>query len=316
MDDKQINRALRREFRLIGWALVGYYLLMNVLAIASIVSGMVTDLLQAVVSGSVPEIDVEAIAGNAWGYLVTTAAGLTILFASKDRYFWQEQVLRKNRSMRPGVFAVMLCLCMAAQLINSIWVMGLEFMMSLLDKSLMEILEQVSGDSSTFSMFLYAAIVAPIAEELIFRGWIQRSLQPYGRRFSIVCSAFLFAVFHGNLIQAPYAFVMGLVLGYVTVEYHIGWSIGIHLFNNLILADLLTRVTAELPQAIGDGIQLILLGSATIVAGIVIFIKRQQIVNHLRSDWMDRRCVKCFFINSGIITLTVLMAFSSLIMFL
>ena len=196
---------------------------------------------------------------------------------------------------------------------NSLWIAGLELVMNQFDRSVADVLESVSGQSDTFSMFLYASILAPVSEELIFRGYILQSLRTYGKKFAIVFSAFLFGVFHGNLLQTPYTFLMGLVLGYVTVEYHIGWAVALHVFNNLILADLLSRLTGGLSAQASEAVSLVLLGGATIAAGVVLIVKRKRIGEYIRSDWMDRRCVKCFFTNSGIIALMVLMALNALV---
>ena len=37
-------------------------------------------------------------------------------------------------------------------------------------------------DTDNFIMFLYAGILAPITEEILFRGVVQRTLLPWGRR--------------------------------------------------------------------------------------------------------------------------------------
>lgn len=59
-------------------------------------------------------------------------------------------------------------------------------------------------------------IIAPITEELFFRGLILRgTLASFRFRWAIFISSFLFAVLHGNLDQIPGAFLIGLVLGLV-----------------------------------------------------------------------------------------------------
>lgn len=60
-------------------------------------------------------------------------------------------------------------------------------------------------------------IMAPIVEELLFRGAIQGHLlrkwkHPAG---AIVLSSLIFGVVHGNWVQAPFAFVTGLALGWM-----------------------------------------------------------------------------------------------------
>lgn len=313
MDEKYVNRFLRREFRVIGWLLVAYYGIMNILTVAAVFSDVLRQFLQSLSRGQFPgNPDIHALMGNGWGYVATVAVGLLFLFCWKEDRFWKESVLASHGKMTVGVFAVLACLCMAAQLVNSLWIAGLELVMNQFDRSVMDILESVSGQSDTFSMFLYASILAPVSEELIFRGYILQTLRPYGKKFAIVLSAFLFGIFHGNLLQTPYAFLMGLVLGYVTVEYHIGWAVALHVFNNLVLADLLTRLTGGLSEQASEAVSLVLLGGAAIAAGVVLIVKRNRIGEYIRSDWMDRRCVKCFFTNSGVIVLMVLMALNVL----
>ena len=62
--------------------------------------------------------------------------------------------------------------------------------------------------------FIMVAVVPPLTEELAIRGVIMQPLRRYGDRFAVVASAVLFAVLHGNLIQAPFAFIAGLGIGY------------------------------------------------------------------------------------------------------
>lgn len=317
MFDKQINKRLRREFRIPGWLLIAYFALMNVLVLVAMFGDMMKQIMDGMAVGEfMTEPDMEAIMGNAWGYLWAVAVAMLFLFVWKDRSFWKEQVFARKKKMSFGLFLVLLCVCMAIQFINSFWVEGLELFMNLFDKSILETLESVSGSSDTVSMFLYASFVAPITEELIFRGYIQGALSRYGKKFSILCSALFFGIFHGNLIQTPYAFLAGLLLGYVAAEYHIGWSIGIHMFNNFVLADLLTRATSGLSLEVAGAINLILLGIATVVTGIVLIVKRKAIAQYLRDEWLDRRCLKWFFLNSGTIVLLLIMSINSLVILL
>ncbi len=59
---------------------------------------------------------------------------------------------------------------------------------------------------------LWAGVLIPLTEELIFRGFIYDAL----RRFSFPAAAFvsagLFGFYHGSIIQGGYAFMIGLVL--------------------------------------------------------------------------------------------------------
>ena len=315
MEEKQINKWLRRRFSPVGWALVGYYGVMNILVLAAVFGDILTQYLRAFAAGNfLVYPDMDATAGNAWGYLLAIAVGFVILHAWKGPDYWKGEILVKEKPMNLGTFACMLCLCAGSQMVNSLWVSVLEVILNSFGLSALGILDSVSGDSDTFSMFVYMAFLAPISEEVFFRGFVLRTLKPFGKRFAIFGSAVLFGLFHGNLLQTPYAFLMGLVLGYVTVEYSIGWAVALHMFNNLVLADLLTRLTAGLSEMAVSVINLGIFGAAFAAGTAILIVKRREVRAYSRSEWMDRRVLKCFFLNSGVIVLTVMMVLNMIAM--
>ncbi len=82
---------------------------------------------------------------------------------------------------------------------------------------------------------LSTAILPALIEEMIFRGYILRALRPHGDGLAVVLSAVLFALFHGNVLQIPFAFILGLVLGYLMVQTDSIWpSVVLHFSNNLM----------------------------------------------------------------------------------
>ena len=72
--------------------------------------------------------------------------------------------------------------------------------------------------------YLALGILAPVAEELVFRGAILRSLMNYFNHrlpwIPIVASALLFGAVHGNMAQFANAFTMGLLLGWLYYRTH------------------------------------------------------------------------------------------------
>ncbi len=60
-------------------------------------------------------------------------------------------------------------------------------------------------------------LVAPVLEELIFRRILLRRLLGLGDVSAIVLSALAFALFHANLYQTAYAFLLGLVFGAIVL---------------------------------------------------------------------------------------------------
>lgn len=74
-----------------------------------------------------------------------------------------------------------------------------------------------------------AVLVAPIGEELVFRGvsltFAEKATAKMNNKkvafwIANVLQAFMFGAFHGNLVQGSYAFVMGLGFGYLAKRYN------------------------------------------------------------------------------------------------
>lgn len=70
--------------------------------------------------------------------------------------------------------------------------------------------------------YLVVGVLTPIAEEMVFRGAILRtlrkSLQQTTPWIPIALSALIFGLAHGNFAQFPHAFLMGLLLGWMYVR--------------------------------------------------------------------------------------------------
>jgi len=316
MTDKQINKWLRRRFSSIGWLLLLFYGLMTLLTSLTAAVDAAKQTLWAFAAGDFSgTINWDAVNGNAWGYIAAILVGFSILDAWKGGTYWKQTLFEKGKTMQGKTFLCILILCMGAQMINSLWITLLELLLAPFGKSVMPILETVAGSTDTFSMFLYASILGPVWEELLFRGYILRTLRPFGKRFAILGSALLFGVFHGNLLQTPYAVLVGLLLGYITVEYSLVWSVLLHMFNNLVLADLLTRLTASWPETAYGLLNLLLFGGSALFSVIFLVRNRREIREYRSAEWMDRRCVKCFLTSAGVLALTIFMCANMVLIF-
>lgn len=79
------------------------------------------------------------------------------------------------------------------------------------------------------------AVLPALFEEFAYRGVVLQSLRRYGDWFAILMSAFLFGLLHGNIVQVPFAFLVGILLGYCTVVSGSMWvGIAIHFGNNML----------------------------------------------------------------------------------
>lgn len=88
--------------------------------------------------------------------------------------------------------------------------------------------------SSPWLTYCYVLLIGPISEELIFRGAIlDRLYLAFPFWAANLLQALLFGIYHMNLVQGIYAFVLGAVLGLVRVSVGtIFASIGTHIIFN------------------------------------------------------------------------------------
>ena len=79
-----------------------------------------------------------------------------------------------------------------------------------------KIVSSVTGAASSWVTILTVAVIAPIGEELLFRGLIQSYSKEYlSAVWAIILQAAVFGVYHGNVIQGAYAFLLGMLLGLI-----------------------------------------------------------------------------------------------------
>jgi len=84
-----------------------------------------------------------------------------------------------------------------------------------LPPELEDLFNRLAEGPAWMSLFTLA-FVAPLTEEALFRGVIQRGFaQRYGGAAAVVMASALFALFHLNVWQALAAFVAGLYLGWI-----------------------------------------------------------------------------------------------------
>lgn len=92
------------------------------------------------------------------------------------------------------------------------------------------------------------AVLPALFEEIALRGYVLGALRPYGDKLAIIVSAVLFGLIHTNIKQVPFAFVLGLVMGWLTVQTNsILPAVIFHFVNNALVT-----VTEWLAQFIGD----------------------------------------------------------------
>ena len=316
-EQKALYKRLRHEFGVSAIVLLVYYAIMNAaVALVDIVDAVAYTLISIMtrpsysVDALVNEL-VDRLLGNGWGYALAVAIGLLLLLVwKKPRAF--RAYTRVEKPMTVRAFSGLFSLVIAAQLVFTVLYVVVEFFLNLVGLSAESSAQAASGGADTFSMFLYAGLLAPISEEILYRGLILRSLEPYGRKFAVFASAFLFGLFHGNIVQSPYAFVVGLVLGYTAIEYSIGWAMLLHMFNNLILGDTLPRLLSPLPELVQEAAIYGIIVVCALVGLVYLAVERHAVADYFTKKRIHPVCLKCFFTSPAVIALGIIMVFNML----
>lgn len=121
---------------------------------------------------------------------------------------------------------------------------------------------------------LATAVVASLVEEFAIRGVVMQPLRRFGDKFAIVISALVFSAIHGNFQQIPFAFVVGLALGYVVIRTGSIWAgVLLHFINNLwsVCAEYLSYLVPEMTYVIVYYIVNVVFCTLAIISAIVLY---------------------------------------------
>ena len=156
------------------------------------------------------------------GYICYAFAAIAIFFIWYKKTFLKHQIKIDNKtafSVKRIILAVLLIIGT-----SSVISLGL-YALEALAPSVMERYEELMNSAGLGSNFLttllYACILGPIAEELMFRGVTQGYLRRSGLNGAavVIIQAVLFGIAHLNLVQSTYAVLFGLSLGLLRHKY-------------------------------------------------------------------------------------------------
>lgn len=127
---------------------------------------------------------------------------------------------------------------------------------------------QIIYSGGIFMEIVSAVIAAPLLEELLFRGMIYKRLRDLcSAKTAILVSAAFFGIFHGNLVQFVYAFVIGIMLAFVYEKMKTIWApVIFHIGANLISV----LITELMPEGFINGF--VMLAAMAICLVITVFL--------------------------------------------
>lgn len=131
----------------------------------------------------------------------------------------------------------------------------------------------------------YSIIIAPIVEEIIYRGVVMKTIEKYNYIAAIIISSILFGSMHQNLSQSFVCMGIGLILGYIGYKYSIIFSIIIHILNNAMveISSFLNTNNTIYANNFDNIVTLI----AIVVILIVFIFNRKYIINDINSIKKD-----------------------------
>jgi membrane protease YdiL (CAAX protease family) len=120
-------------------------------------------------------------------------------------------------------WAVIVILGISSCMTLNLWISA--FGLHNLFPSFTEMAEQVLYSGGILIQLLGMGIGAPLAEELLFRGLIFKRLRgSMSYMWAAILTAVCFGLYHGNMVQFIYAFILSLMLTYVYEKFKTIWA--------------------------------------------------------------------------------------------
>lgn len=225
---KQEKRQLIRTGLLLGGSILAYLIIQTVITLVVLKDDMKT------------LYDTSAVFANCYGMIVVHLCSVALpfgLMALILRKQFITPVVPMQKVKKPSLFAWIglgMGICIGANVVVSL-------IITLCEKLGYELTQgETPEPDSIFScvtLFIAVSIVPAICEEFAMRCCSLGVLRKYGTGFAVFTVSVVFGLLHGNVIQFVFAFLIGLILGYVTVRTEsIVPAILIHALNNAISA--------------------------------------------------------------------------------
>ena len=195
----------------------------------------------------------DSLTERAGGLIAGVIIGVIFLMLFFIKALPVKKIFAPHRKMSPSKLLMLVCILMCCQLVVTFMDEGVEWLLNQVGLSLQQAIETSPAGSQTISMFIYASIIGPIIEEIVYRGFVMHTFERAGcgKFCSIVASAILFGIMHANPTQSVFAVYVGVVFGYAAMEFGLGWSIALHIINNFLFGDFMDIDYAKVAEGYG-----------------------------------------------------------------
>ena len=128
------------------------------------------------------------------------------------------------------------------------------------------------------------AVLPALLEEMVFRGYVLRAFRPYGDWFAVAVSSLLFGLMHGNILQIPFALIVGFLLGWLYVMTDNIWlPVAVHFCNNA-MSTLMEYISLDMPPETQSLYILLCFGLIAVigaVAMLILVVRRSDLLRRL-----------------------------------
>ncbi|MBQ1950793.1 MAG: CPBP family intramembrane metalloprotease [Clostridia bacterium] len=159
---------------------------------------------------------------------------------------------------------------------------------------------------------LVVAVLPALLEELVFRYYVLRTLRPYGDGLAVLLSSLLFGLMHGNVAQIPFAFLVGIALGWLYVATDRIWlSIVVHFANNALslTLDYLGNHLQPSEQPLFFNWVVLAIGFVGLVALVALYIRRGELFRRRPCASLLRPVSRFFTLLRAPVLLTAVLVF-------
>jgi uncharacterized protein len=202
--------------------------------------------------------------------------------------------------LSPLKIIILFFICISAMYITNILSGALTIAIAYLkgDTQLYNPVAEAMMNGNFIISLIYASIIAPITEELIFRKLLLDKLRRFGDVPAILMTGIAFGLFHMNLSQMFYAAVLGFIFAYITIKTNtIRYSILLHILVNFLgtgVSQLSTMDNWMIKMAVGQWV------IASIIAGIILFVFQIKKITFKKADSLLMK-KSAFIFNPGTI---------------
>lgn len=146
------------------------------------------------------------------------------------------QISQEKKHMKVSHILIAFLICYAGTYLTNLVGNIITAIIGAIKQSEVEnVMASLTSQISPWVNFLVVVIAAPVMEELLFRKFIIDRISHYGEGVAIVVSGLMFGLFHGNLNQFVYAFLIGVLFGFIYIKTRqIKYTIILHMIVNFL----------------------------------------------------------------------------------